>query len=319
MTYARFVACVAPAWLVCLVCGGVSVAGASVTGCAHAVGDADADGYAWPASEAGAPRPDAGGGARESTEPAKDAGPPRVDGSVDAALAGDPLRDASADAPLVENDASGDADGDDGQSDGSGPSGDAMIVSLDSASPGGGDTPPPSGIAPGDLLVTEVMFDPSGALPESQWFEIYNATDSPVNLDGVAIGDGSGRLHVIASDGGAVVPSQAYVVLVRDWAAALEDSIPLDSIVYEYGAGLSDEEGIQLADDAAGALSLWNAGVEIALVPYGSWDLASIGQSIELAEPIAEGSDQATGWCLAQYPWAIASDYGTPGWPSDCF
>jgi len=171
----------------------------------------------------------------------------------------------------------------------------------------------------GDLIITEIMFDPSGLVPEAQWFEIYNLTNGPVLLSGLTIQDAWGDAQTISANAPVIAPPSTYVVLVRDLTTAVANGIPDASIVYEYGAGLSPDQGIELASDWTGDLSLWNGGVEIVDVPYGPWGVASTGQSIELASLQFVGADQSANWCLAQDPWAPGSDDGTPGEPSDCF
>jgi hypothetical protein len=172
--------------------------------------------------------------------------------------------------------------------------------------------------AQGDLLVTEVMFDPSGAVPDAQWFEVYNTTSVPELLSGLTIFDGYSNAHVIASQPPVIAPPGAYVLLVRDRATADAASVPDSAIVYEYGAGLASNDGIKLATDSTGDLSLWNDTSQIVDVPYGSWGMASVGQSIELSILQSTAEGQGSSWCIAQVPWAPGADDGTPGAVSDC-
>jgi hypothetical protein len=171
--------------------------------------------------------------------------------------------------------------------------------------------------AAGDLAITEVMLSPSGPEPQSEWFEIYNLASSPRLLNGLTIEDGYGDTDVIASATAVVAPPAAYVLLVRDETTAAGMSIPASAIVYAYGAGVAPDEGIELDDGSDGDLSLWSGGTLLADVPYGMWDAAWVGQSIELATPQSDASDP-TRWCHAESPWASGSDDGTPGAPSDC-
>ena len=180
-------------------------------------------------------------------------------------------------------------------------------------------TAPPAASSPvalGDLAITEVMLAPSGPEPESEWFEIYNTTATPKSLDGLTIEDGYLDSHLIASTS-AVVPPFSYVVLARDRAAAIQTLVPPACIVYEYGAGVADDEGIELDAGDAGDLSLWSGDTLLVDVPYGMWDAAFVGQSIELASP-GSPADDPNNWCLAETSWAAGSDDGTPGAPSDC-
>jgi hypothetical protein len=172
--------------------------------------------------------------------------------------------------------------------------------------------------SPGDLLVTEIMFEPSGTSPQSQWFEVYNTTATPVLLSGLTIRDGWGDSQLVASSPPVLAPPFTYVVLVRDEVTAVVAGVPDVSIVYDYGAGLRPNLGIQLATDDTGDLSLWNGPTQVVDVPYGPWGLGFQGESIELAalEPAFESD--STQWCVAQLPWAAGSDDGTPGLPNDC-
>ena len=170
---------------------------------------------------------------------------------------------------------------------------------------------------PGDLAITEVMLEPSGAEPESEWFEIYNATAAPKLLSGLTIEDGYFDAQVIAATPAVVAPPFAYVVLVRDRAAASQSLVPAGAIVYAYGAGVPDNEGIELDAGDAGDLSLWTGDTRLVDVPYGLWDAAFVGRSIELAVP-GSAPDVLGNWCLAGTPWSSGSDEGTPGASSDC-
>jgi hypothetical protein len=178
-------------------------------------------------------------------------------------------------------------------------------------------TAPVIGPSPGDLAITEVMFQPSGPEPEAEWFEIYNLASTPRLLSGLTIQDGFLDVAEVAADPPVVAPPGAYVLLVRDRATATANLLPDASIVYAYGTGLTPDEGIELDDGAYSDLSLWSAGVELADVPYGQWDAEYFGQSIELAQPSLLASDPSN-WCLADTPWARGSDDGTPGAASDC-
>jgi hypothetical protein len=212
--------------------------------------------------------------------------------------------DVAGDDGLAGDDAADASSGDDGSGD-------------DAA----GDSDIPPGAAqpvPGDLLITEVMFYPSGPEPQCEWFEVYNLADGPRLLSGLTIQDGYPRTHVIAATPAVVVPPSAYVVLVRNQVAAVDELVPPSSIVYEYGAGQPAGQGVELENGTTGDLSLWSGGTLLADIPYGPWGMASLGQSIELAGLVTTGNDQPGAWCLAQYSWASGSDNGTPGAPNDC-
>ena len=68
---------------------------------------------------------------------------------------------------------------------------------------------------PGDVVITEVHFNPGVALGDdghNEWVEVYNNTFSSINLAGASIYDGSDDA-IIASD--AIIPSGGYAILRR--------------------------------------------------------------------------------------------------------
>lgn len=153
----------------------------------------------------------------------------------------------------------------------------------------------------GDVVITEVMFDPTGPEPASEWFELYNGRLAARSLAGLRLKDGAGRTHVIAGEAGAVaVAPGAYGVLVRDRAVAIASGVPESAIVYEYGAGLGPGEGIQLANGTSGAITLLDPGeasdpeaeVEITSVAFGRVGFVDVeGRSAQ--------ADDSGGWTLA--------------------
>ncbi|MEQ1506846.1 MAG: lamin tail domain-containing protein [Myxococcota bacterium] len=83
----------------------------------------------------------------------------------------------------------------------------------------------------GDLVITEVMFNPVAVLDSGgEWFEIYNPTSAPIDLNGLVVRDkaGAGTFTVTSS---VVVGSRDQVVFVRVGAPALNGGIPFD---YDY-------------------------------------------------------------------------------------
>ncbi|MCP4655737.1 MAG: hypothetical protein GY856_09995, partial [bacterium] len=50
----------------------------------------------------------------------------------------------------------------------------------------------PFTVAQGSLILTEVMYDPSGSDSGLEWFELYNTTDQAIDLDDVCVGNGGG-------------------------------------------------------------------------------------------------------------------------------
>ena len=196
---------------------------------------------------------------------------------------------------------------------------DAGAIALDASTDAGSTALP----APGEILITEVMYDPSGAEPDSEWIEVTNTASSARTLTGLTLVDGASRTHVItAAPGGAsidVAPG-AFVVLARSKGAVVASHVPASVVVYEYGAGLSSTAGIQLANGATGSILLRASGITISQVPYGGWYAASAA-SIQMRLPYSFASGSAKDqFCVSKNPIAglAGADLGTPGSGSDC-
>ncbi len=97
-------------------------------------------------------------------------------------------------------------------------------------------------LVPGDLVITEFMADPPGSNSneDPEWFEIYNATNEELDLQGLVLlrsdqnGDDA-KLHQVAREW--IVPAQGYVVA----GARLDDELDLvPHIGYGYGSDLGN-------------------------------------------------------------------------------
>lgn len=168
--------------------------------------------------------------------------------------------------------------------------------------------------APGDVAITEVLFDPNGTEPENEWIEIGSRASAPRTLRGLTLQDGAGRTHVVASD--VVVAPGKYVVLARSRASATAQGITPADVGYEYGAGASSSQGIILANGSTGSIALLAGATVLARVPYGSFGLAASGASIELRAAAAPGSQAAADYCVSTA--AFGGQLATPGRASSC-
>lgn len=144
----------------------------------------------------------------------------------------------------------------------------------------------------GDLLLTEVLYDPSGADGGLEWIELYNATSTAIDLADLSLGSGGGDYtSSLVQLVGTVGPGQTFVVggptsntnngspaydLVLDITPDLQNSgsaadgvalfnirasqvssgtVPIDAVVYgsTNTNGLIDETGVANAPDVADA------------------------------------------------------------------
>ena len=200
---------------------------------------------------------------------------------------------------LVDTGADTDAGTDEGEStsDGADKSTDDDATTAGSSDDAGEDSS--TGVAvlgmddllPGDLVITEVMWNPGCTGDNCEWFEIYNATDNPVNLLDLHVQDAD----LDASDEGRItkdiiVESGGYAVLTRDadaWNYELDHS-------GEYGPNPgfnnSGPDFVAILDDAGNILD------ESPLFPDGS---QGVSWTLWIEVPDAVDNDDPLNWCFS--------------------
>jgi hypothetical protein len=162
----------------------------------------------------------------------------------------------------------------------------------------------------GDLLITEIMYDPTSLTDATgEWFEIYNNTNLPVDLQHLVIRRNDTEQHIINSQ--IILPSHAYLVLARTDGAA-----PGSKYVYNTSITLINTGAI---------LSLYNYGTDgtngsvICSINYGAEGFpVATGASLSLSPEFLNKTDAIKGesWCKSSTAFSTG-DLGTPGLPND--
>jgi hypothetical protein len=165
---------------------------------------------------------------------------------------------------------------------------------------------PDGTISTGDLLITEIMYDPTSLTDTyGEWFEIYNNTGHSVNLQHLVISKNATDRHTITA--AITLASHAYQVLARNEGAVLGNK-------YVYGASIS-------LNNTGAILSISNYGTdgtdgsEICSVDYGGDGFPSAsGASICLSPELLNTRSEPLGasWCVSVSPYSTG-DLGTPG------
>ncbi|MDX2088553.1 MAG: lamin tail domain-containing protein [Kofleriaceae bacterium] len=168
----------------------------------------------------------------------------------------------------------------------------------------------------GDLVITEVFADSkappggSGTDEGKEWFEIYNASDRPVELKGLTIThsrpDGSRAKSHIMEDI-TIAPGQ-YLTLGN----SAPDLLP-PFVDYGYAADLGD-----FFNTDGGKLEVTCGSNEIDVAGY---DLIKEGRSRQLSASMAPdytSNDDGTTWCESSGAEFDPGNFGTPGSESDC-
>jgi hypothetical protein len=193
----------------------------------------------------------------------------------------------------------------------------------------GAPTPTPT-VFPGGLLISEVVYDPTGQEPNAEWIELYNTTGQTLNLTNFKIGDeeAAGESEgMYQFPSGSIAPGQAIVIANRasDFQLAygfsphyeLTDTDPDVSNMVKYTSWSS------------GSMSLTNTGDEVLLLDYYdtlvdavSWGsstwafnpgvpLVPEGYSIERHPPGVD-SNTAADWRAQSQPTPGTVDLSTP-------
>jgi hypothetical protein len=162
------------------------------------------------------------------------------------------------------------------------------------------------GLAPGDLVITEVHANPDGSDGAGEYIELFNATGTVVALDGLTLvtsrADGaSPKSHRLI---GGSVRGDGYIVLGNAPAEAMPEYVH-----YSYGVAL----GSLRNSDAMLAVRCGDV-----LIDQMRYDRTSDGRALELDGRLApdhELNDDAGHWCTTPEGVAEVSEgnFGTPG------
>ena len=170
---------------------------------------------------------------------------------------------------------------------------------------------PPSGeIGQGDLLFTEIMYNPTSLTDaEGEWLEIYNNTGSTIDLRNLVIRKNDTESHIINSQ--VIVPSHGYYVLAR-----ADNAVSGDKYVYNTDITLNNTGAI---------LTISNYGTNgtdgsvICSINYGADGFPDpTGASICLDPGKLNITESTSGssWCASTTVYGLG-DLGTPGSVND--
>ena len=157
----------------------------------------------------------------------------------------------------------------------------------------------------GDLVITEIMNDPAAVSDTyGEWFEVYNASGSAVDLLGLLLSDyGTDSSSVTAS---VVVAAGEHVVLGRNGDLALNGDVALDVVYTGFTLANTDDEVV-----------LSNASGLIDAVAYDGGTLFPDGPGFSLSlDPSAMDelfNDDGANWCEGAATWGTGADLGSPG------
>ncbi|HDL84823.1 MAG TPA: lamin tail domain-containing protein, partial [Candidatus Acetothermia bacterium] len=151
-----------------------------------------------------------------------------------------------------------------------------------------------------DVAISEIAWAGSAGDPTAEWIELYNTTDSAVNLSGWRLVSSDGAPDTAL--GGSIAP-HGYLVLYR----ATAKNKKVEGRIYYSGALRDGGESLRLLDPAGNEVDSANR-------QGGAWPAGSAGNPPRTMERINEnGTDNAGNWASARNLSNDGQFYGTPG------
>jgi hypothetical protein len=167
----------------------------------------------------------------------------------------------------------------------------------------------------GDLLISEIMVNPLNVADNlGEWFEVRNASDRTIFLDGLVIQSGTGESHEIRSGGALTLEPGGIVSLGLNGDVTVNGGVSYD-YVYDQIVLLNDSDELSIwifdATPSGNTATLldqvyWESGDDFP-------DAAGFSMSLEPLFYAVADNDLGSSWCLADEEWATNSDKGTPG------
>ena len=162
--------------------------------------------------------------------------------------------------------------------------------------------------AEGDLVITEIMVNPSRvADPEGEWVELLNTTSRELTLNGLTLSSTGDEDHRVQSGAPITLAPGALIVIGGELVS-------------------TDNGGVDV-DAAWAGLSLKNSGGDSFAVKVGdlvidevAWDGGATfpnpeGASLSLSPSALTSAlnDIGSSWCIATAAWGDETDLGSPG------
>lgn len=158
-------------------------------------------------------------------------------------------------------------------------------------------------VTPTGVMVTEYMPNPDAVSDSNgEWFELYNPTNSSIDLSGWTIKDDGSDTHTI---GKLSIGAKAYAVLAKNSNSSTNGGVKVD---YAYS-------GINLANSTDEIVLLDGSGKQVDRV---TWTSSYQGTSSAL-KALHLDNGQASAWCPSGSSWqGSKGDKGSPGQPNSC-
>ncbi len=164
----------------------------------------------------------------------------------------------------------------------------------------------PQAVEPGDIVITEIMKNPA-AVDDGvgEWFELYNTTADPVDLNGWMLEDEGIDSHKIFAYGGVVIPGKGHLVIGKSTDKETNGGVDVDYVCTNFNLSNKDDEII---------LSVYGVIIDQVAYDNGAAFPNTVGAALSLSpESYDAGLNDAGGsWCDAPTTYGDG-DFGSPG------
>jgi hypothetical protein len=180
--------------------------------------------------------------------------------------------------------------------------------------PGDGSGTGGTGGATGDIIITEIMYNPAIVSDTyGEWLELYNTGDSAINLNGWSMKD-QGTDHYTFSEDIIIMPEE-YVLLCKNTDISINGGAACDAGYSSFTLGNTADSIILASPDAT---IIDQASYDVSVEPWKSLNNAGYSLQLDPASHSSASNDDGTNWCNALGSYGLG-DYGTPGAiNSDC-
>lgn len=153
----------------------------------------------------------------------------------------------------------------------------------------------------GDLLISEVMANPFQVNDTNgEWFEIFNASANPIDINGITISDNGSNLHSVNHTGSLLLQAGNFFVFGRNGDNSINGGYIADYVYDDFTlANTSDQ------------IILSKNSIELARLDYSGLPFGEAGISAELI--IQSANPTSADYQLTQNSIYGLGDIGTPG------
>ena len=162
----------------------------------------------------------------------------------------------------------------------------------------------------GDLVITEIMYNPSGGVDDNdgEWFELRNVSGQTLDIGGVTFTEAGGSSFTLPADVPLILAAGARFLLAREADLGTPDAGITADHVYT---------GFSL-NNSAESITVTVGGVTLDAVAYdedADWPSATAASlSLDPASATAEANDLPESWCVATAAYdPTTGNAGSPG------